>query len=1635
MFLKKLAILAGLSMLVSSALAQDYNSYANDYAKLVSQASDVVMLDAQMFGDQESLYTGALSFSNTDASLPGIGPAVALTRGFSVKDRGGAQYANTGAFGDWELEVPHLVGTFAATSDTSTTKSTGWNTQYNGYSRCSGPTSADSALPNWAEGAGNGSFHGSEYWTGTNFVAPGGSSQELMLATTANPNRPKAGGPYKWVVNSQWFFSCLSKTANGYPGEGFLARGPDGSQIWLDHMAKRPTSSLTRQLGMGGAMIIMGPSYVTLNRQEVYLFATKVLDRFGNSVTYTYDSVNPGRLLKIAASDGRKITLSYNTAGRVQSVSDGKRKWTYSYTSTGSLQSVTLPDKSRWTYGLAQLSQFLALAPQSHQPDVCNNLASPTEGTAIGTVTHPSGATGTFTVASMSHDRSRVEKVCVQDSVNSDPSKVAQHAFYPRVLRTPTIVSKQISGPGIPAPETWNYTYQPSTGGSWTTDCTTSCVDTTWTRVRGPAGDQQVFTFGNRFRTDEGRLYRTQTSTVTGSGANEVVTLLRDEQTSFATAAGQQFPAKVGDITNVRGDWMGALLNPARQTKIVQQGVSFSRTVNSFDQFANPTSVTRASSGAAPADHSVTESTEYYHDLSKWVLGQVKTVKHGARIVSQTDFDSKTALPLRQSRFGELQATLEYNSNGTLASVTDARNNKTSYSSWYRGVPGNVTYATGETEAATINADGTLASVTDELLNKTSYSYDGAGRLSKITYPTGLVGWAPTTRSFAPMTVPEYGVPSGSWKQVVQTGNGRTSTYYDAQWRPVLTLTEDVTSTASRSFVVRRYDGRGRVVFAGYPVQSLGTVADSTLKGVVTSYDALDRVTQTRQDSELGKLLTISEYLSGFQTRMTNPGRFATTTAFQVFDQPSTNAPVRILLPEGVTTDIDRDAFGKPLSITRHGGVGDSAVSETRTYVYDASERLCKTINPESGATVVEYDAAGNIAWDAVGQALTTAACDRSAVLEADRSIRSYDARNRPTAISTPGGVADVITRYLADGSVESVTAANPDGHFVNTKYTYNNRGMLESETQTNEQAQFSVGYGYDANGHLSTLTYPDLEVVSYAPDALGRPTQVVGTSATYASNVRYYPNGAMSGFKYGPLSGGGPEHSMLQNARLLPARSQDMLGSTPILDDSYVYDANGNVLEITDRAQNIDRAMGYDGLDRLTTAIADNLLTETPDDALWGVGKYTYDALDNLRSSDQGTREFRYQYDANWRLAAINDPDGAELYKFTHDPQGNTIAKNQQHFSFDSSNRMNSAEVLSGIGRQVYRYDGLGRRVQTTDPDGKPTYWLYTQAGQVLYTTEGRRRRNLSYIYLNGSQIATRAEEWAPSTTVLVHYQMTDALGSPVGETASITGDTRRINYSPWGEGAAPVDGTGFTGHVMDLDTGLTYSQQRYYDPVPGRFQNVDPISARTSGDNFNRYAYGVNNPYKFVDPDGREAGGAYATGEYTPKMSSYDGIGTAADFLPVIGDAKGIYDAYKNPTLANVAAAIVGLAGPLGDVAAKGIKASGKVERVIELSTKAHGEAAAHAADAIKNGHPDVLTIARDGAPSNRSAATSGVDRVPGKQLDEYPPAMFKEGGTGASVRPINPSNNMSAGACIGNACRGLPNGAQVKIVVKEE
>ncbi|MDI9274313.1 RHS repeat-associated core domain-containing protein [Stenotrophomonas sp. PFBMAA-4] len=108
------------------------------------------------------------------------------------------------------------------------------------------------------------------------------------------------------------------------------------------------------------------------------------------------------------------------------------------------------------------------------------------------------------------------------------------------------------------------------------------------------------------------------------------------------------------------------------------------------------------------------------------------------------------------------------------------------------------------------------------------------------------------------------------------------------------------------------------------------------------------------------------------------------------------------------------------------------------------------------------------------------------------------------------------------------------------------------------------------------------------------------------------------------------------------------------------------------------------------------------------------------------------------------------------------------------------------------------------------------------------------------------------------VTYIHTDALGSVVAESDANGNVIKRYDYEPYGSlvGGQIDDGPGYTGHVSDSATGLSYMQQRYMDPQLGVFLSVDPVTAYEHPlGQFNRYRYANGNPYRFTDPDGRDA------------------------------------------------------------------------------------------------------------------------------------------------------------------------------------
>ena len=1246
-------------------------------------------LGPNLMGDQVNEYSGDLSFTQVDVSLPGnfaLPVQVARHRSASAVQAASAG----GLFGDWDLDIPHLYSVAAAPQPN-------W---YGGGSptnlnRCSQFLEPPYTGISTYYGVMN--YFARTFWDGYHLHVPAKGDQTLLLRSASNPIAPSAGAAaYPVVTKEHWQLSCLSTLDTGADGEGFLALSPDGVKYRFDHLVIRswPLVRVTWGAGTSTGTVSGGGE---IQRVQVLMLPTLVTDRFGNWVRYNYAGPGSQRITSIESSDQRTITFAYSGSGdRVQSIFDGTRTWSYSYFSQGSLQTVTQPDASQWQFSLYSMSP----EPFSSPDPACDGWDTTLDNSQrTWTMTHPSGAVGTFNVITTAHGRSNVpgSNAC---GFNTNPTST--------YFASRSLTSKTLSGPGM-ASMTWSYAYSPAVGSF--APCN-GCVNTKTVTITDPMGNVTVNTYGTQFNVNDGLLLQSAEGVVNGTAS---------KTTTY------EYRSPSGDLggTTAPADTMSRKLVPLSKRTVSQDGVVFTHDASCgscIDLYAREV----AWVGSSSLGYSRAESTTLFDQTSLWVLGQLSSHTIAGVVAKSVDYNQATAQPTALYKFGKLQATYAFNADGTMSSVKDGLNQTTTFRNYARGLPQNIDYADGTGISAVVNNIGTLNSVTNEVNSTWRFAYDLAGRLSRKTPPAG---YNETFLSFVQVPSDEYGIGANHWRQTITTGNAVTVNVFDARWRKRVSLTYDAADQANTQRMQRfMYDPYNRTTSAAYPARSLPTI--DSYAGTSTVYDALGRVIRTISDSELGSLTTTTDYLSGFAKRYTDARGNVTTTSFQAFDEPSESAIISVAAPEGLNVTINRDVFGKPTAITRTGT--SPAVSATRSYVYDANQLLCKTIEPEIGATVQGLDAANNTAWRATGLNLPSpSSCDYAGVPSAKMVAYTYDARNRLTNTAF-GDVSPAIGRsYTPDGLPLTVVSNGSTW-----TYGYNGRRLLTSESLA-AASTYNIGRDYDANANLSQLTYPDGTSVAFAPNALGEPTQAGG----YATGVSYHPNGQVAGYTLG----NGTVHALTQNVRGLPSVNSD----AGILQDQYTYDANGNIVGIADQQEGIStRGMSYDGLDRLKTANAP---------AVWGTASYTYDALDNMLTSQVGNRNSVHSYWNN-RLDTITTNGTATAY--VYDSQGNVTARGTQGFYFDQGNRM---QLANGVAS--YTYDGLGRRVGIAANDGTYRTQVYSQAGQLLYGTRqnGATSQTTKYVYLGGKTIAEVNGNTEPT------YLHTDALGSPVATVGTL--------------------------------------------------------------------------------------------------------------------------------------------------------------------------------------------------------------------------------------------------------------------------
>lgn len=534
---------------IASCLAE---SHQEMHSNRLAASGELQLLGSDLFGDKVDLYTGTTTFAVTDVALSGGSELpVAISRKYvvGVQEYPDSQFdRNTqpARFGEWELDLPHLEGTYAWRH--------GWQAGGAG-ARCSGPQ-AGSITPWDADG-----FKGTDYWNGNHLSLPGGGSRLLLLASTPATERPQQSLAYRWATTDHWYLSCVP-LKNGH-GEGFLAHAPDGTRYYFDWMASRATAPLE-----GSA----GPS---LSRVKVLMLPTRVEDSHGNSVVYHW---NNGQLTSIEASDGRKLVLTYVSAKSpdIQTVSDGSRVWRYEYNKGPSLRLVVLPDATYWYYDLRRA--FFSI-----QPNVKCGRSIVTETSASAWMDHPSGAKAEFNFRSQEHGRSGVRESC-SSYANADISNL--------YFTTMAVRRKRIWGPGLQE-RSWTTLFSKPQGSDQ--HCS-GCSTTKTVEVFSGTDDYQRYVFGTREDVNEGMLMEH----AEGSDPNHILRTTRLEMDTPTSNPSPPFTRSLGYAGTYLGrramqEWQ----LPLRRREIQQEGQAYVWSVDAFDQRARPLRVVETGAGSA----------------------------------------------------------------------------------------------------------------------------------------------------------------------------------------------------------------------------------------------------------------------------------------------------------------------------------------------------------------------------------------------------------------------------------------------------------------------------------------------------------------------------------------------------------------------------------------------------------------------------------------------------------------------------------------------------------------------------------------------------------------------------------------------------------------------------------------------------------------------------------------------------------------------------------------------------------------------------------------------------------------------------------------------------------------------------
>lgn len=764
------------------------------------------------------------------------------------------------------------------------------------------------------------------------------------------------------------------------------------------------------------------------------------------------------------------------------------------------------------------------------------------------------------------------------------------------------------------------------------------------------------------------------------------------------------------------------------------------------------------------------------------------------------------------------------------------------------------------------------------------------------------------------------------------------------QYEPYFSPTDDYESEAALVETgvtpVLHYDPLDRMIRTDFPDGTFSKVEFTAWKQI--SFDQNDTVLESEWYQDRGSPDPNAGEPSAPETRAAwLAARQATTPTTAHLDSLG-RAVVSIAQIDATsfqTTHSTLDLEGNLLRQT----VSRDAVSTALTVLtqtFDILGRVCMARNPDSGAKLVFADVAS----------ATLRSWDQPDTSNERSQAFTYDALRRPLtrSITASGStyVAEVTTygESLSDAKARNLRGqphVHKDGAGIATdnqrdfhgKVTESVRQLTVDTKSIPDWSQtvavdetFTTKTAYDALGrvvridtpHNSTTVASSVYPVYNEANLLNQVDVKLrgsATATTFVSNIDYDAKGQRQRIQYGNGSTTRYDHDPLtyRLTRLLTTRNS----GTDILQDlSYTYDPSGNVVQITDAAQQTiffnnqvvspTALYEYDALYRLTKAtgrehVNNGAGTEpetegfNPAQPLKDDGaalrnytrQWSYDQVGNILSlihtanGGSWSRAYAYATDSN-RLASTTV--GSVTQTYTHNTYGSL--QNLPHLdglTWTADEHLHT--VTRGTSQTWYTYDSAGQRVRKyTEKSGLTEERLYLggfeiyrkrQGGNVtleretLHIMDGVRRIALVEIRTVGTDSSL------PQT---IRYQLDNHLQSATLELDDSAQVISYEEYYPYGDTSyqSGRDATEvqhkryrYTGKEKDEESGLYYHGARYFAAWLGRWTAADP-SGMVDGPNL--YAYVRNHPIGFVDPSGN-AGVKFTVQQNSPtdKTSVY--------------------------------------------------------------------------------------------------------------------------------------------------------------------